>query len=180
MGHQVNFFVLPGDLPVIEAAIRATGDVCFLIDQTSTAVPAEVDTFAITPGHTGHRSASGYVVRRSNLDAVSMRFVTEQGYWLIEPTHSPVIEFSPGHFDGTVLTRGRAYFATNPRFRPEPPSPDFVKWGDRVLGRIKMVLTPAPDIAPLMYISANALQWIREEDAEDTGGAVQFQVPRNV
>jgi hypothetical protein len=30
MGHQVNFFVMPTDLPDLETAIRAGDDICFL------------------------------------------------------------------------------------------------------------------------------------------------------
>jgi hypothetical protein len=45
-GHQVNFFVMPADPPDIEAAIRATGDVCFLGDRSLTARPVEPDMIA--------------------------------------------------------------------------------------------------------------------------------------
>jgi hypothetical protein len=175
MGHQVNFFALPTDLPAIEAAIRTTGDVCFVEDRTPRAKPAELGTLAIEPGDMGRRPLGAYIVRRSDLGAVKTRFVSTQGYWLIESADSPVIEFDRCFFDGNVLRRGRAYFASDLRFRPEPPRPDFVKWGDRVLARIKKVLTRAPELPPRIYVSADALQWIREQSASASGGALEFR-----
>jgi hypothetical protein len=176
MGHQVNFFVLPTDLPAIEAAIRTTGDVCFLEDRTPTATPAELGTLAFEPGDMGRRPLDAYLVRRGDLGAVKTWFVSTQGYWLIKATDSPVIEFDRCFFDGNVLRRGRAYFASYLRFRPELPNPDFVKWGDRVLARIKNVLTRAPELTPpRIYVSAGALQWIREQGASASGGVLEFQ-----
>ena len=167
MGHQVNFLALPTDLPVIEAAIRATGDVCFLEDRTPTAKPAELDTLAFSPGEMGRRPLRAYMVRRADLSAVNTRFVPGQGYWVIDDLSSPVIEFSRCFFDDTVLRLGRAYFATDLRFRPELASPDFVKWGDRVLARIKKTLRRAPGIANWIYVSTDALQWIEEHHAAE-------------
>lgn len=175
MGHQVNFFVLPADLPVIEAAIRTTGDVCLLSDRTPTAMPAELAALSAAAGDAGSHPLAAYIVRRHDLDAVKTRFVSAQGYWVIESSDSPVIEFCPGFFDGTVLRRGRAYFASDLRFRAELPSRDFIAWGDRVLARIKKVLARVPDVAPGIYTSASALQWIREEGAAARNGAVEFR-----
>jgi hypothetical protein len=178
MGHQVNFFILPADLPAIEAAIRTTGEVCFLKDRTPTARPAKLETLAVESQDMSQRqiSTAVYIVRRGDLDTVKTRFVSAQDYWLIASTESPVIEFSPGFFDGNRLGRGRAYFASDLRFRPELPSPDFVNWGDRVHARIKKMLTRVPEIAPpWIYLSANALQWIREHSASSSGGALAFE-----
>ncbi len=111
-----------------------------------------------------------FIVQRQDLLAISTRFVETQGYWLIEDTESPVIEFSPSIFTGSKLTSGRAYFASDLRFRPELPSPDFVRWGDRVLTRIKKKLSRHPEFAP-SYFGASAVQWIRDSGAILTGGA---------
>lgn len=81
----------------------------------------------------------------------------------------------PGFFDGNVLKRGRAYFASDLRFRPELASPDFMRWADRVLTRIKKLLTREPEIAPSwIYLSASALQWIRDQDTSADGGGRRF------
>jgi len=165
MSHQVNFLALPADLPAIEAAIRATGDVCFLEDRTPTAKPAQLGTLAFAQGEMGRRPLDAYIVRRADLSAVKTKLVTSQGYWVMDSLCSPVIEFSRCFFDSTVLRPGRAYFATDLRFRPELPSPDFVKWGDRVLARIKKTLRRAPGIADRIYVSTGALQWIEEHHA---------------
>jgi hypothetical protein len=170
MGHQVNFMTLPTDLPAIEAALRGTGDVCFLEDRTRSAEPAELDTLAFGPGEMGHRQLRAYIARRADLNAIKTRFVSTQGYWVIDSPSSPVIEFDRCFFDGNVLRRGRAYFASDLRFRPELPSQDFVRWGDRVLARIKRTLQRAPEIATWIYASPDALRWIEAHDA--SGGNI--------
>lgn len=164
MGHQVNFFMLPADLPGVEAAVRATADVCILQDRTPAPEPAEVATLAVEPGDVGRRPLTAYIVRRRELGAVTTRFIAEQGHWVIDSSDSPVIEFTRCFFDGTVLRRGRAYFPADLRFCPELPSPDFVLWADEVLARIKKQLSGAPGIAPYIYASAGALRWIGQDD----------------
>jgi hypothetical protein len=170
VGHQVNFFVMPADLPDIEAAIRGTGDVCFLGDRSLTAHPVELDTIAPEPGR-----LTCFIVQRQELAAVSTRFIATQGYWLIEDIRSPVIQFSPGLFTGSQLTRGRAYFASDLRFRPKLPSPGFVRWGDGVLARIKTKLTHHPEFATRLYFGASAMQWIQDSGATMTGGAAFYR-----
>jgi hypothetical protein len=175
MGHQVNFFVLPADLPEIEAAILTTGDVCLLADRMPAARPAKLATLAIEPGEMGRRPLRAYIARRSDLGAVETQFVSTQGHWVIDAAGSPVIEFDRCFFDGSVLRRGRAYFASDLRFRAALPSPEFVEWGDRVFSRIKDVLTRAPDIAPGAYVSAGALRWIGQTGAYASRGMLEFQ-----
>jgi hypothetical protein len=168
---------MPADLPDLEAAIRSAGDVCFLANESPTCEPIELDTIAPEATTEPPRLRTYYIVQRQDLPAVSTRFIKTQDYWLIEDTESPVIEFSPGLFSGTKLTRGRAYFASDLRFRPELPSPDFVRWGDRVLARIKKKLTRHPELAPTwLYFGASALQWIQNNGATMTGGAFSFTV----
>jgi hypothetical protein len=112
-------------------------------------------------------------VRRADIAAVSTRFSKPQDCWLVEGSDSPVIEFSPGVFSGTRLSRGRAYFASDLRFRSELPSAEFVRWGDRVLGRIKKALTKNSALGPTwMYYGAAAVDWIENSGATMTGGAI--------
>lgn len=177
MGHQVNFFVTPADLLDLEAAIRAAGDVCFLVDSSPTCEPVELDTIAAEPATESPGSRTCFIAQRKDLRAVNTRFIKAQNNWLIESAESPVIEFSPGMFSGTRLTRGRAYFASDLRFRPELPSPDFVRWGDGVLARIKKKLTRHPEFAPpWLYFGPSAMQWIRSSGAIMTGGAIAFTI----
>ena len=163
---------MPADLPDLEAAIRGVGDVCFLADKSPTCEPVELDTIAAAPATEPPRLCTHFIAQRQDLPAVSTRFIKAQDYWLIEDAESPVIEFSPGIFTGQRLTRGRAYFASDLRFRPELPSPDFVRWGDRVLARIKKRLTRRPESAPpWLYFGASALEWIQSSGAIMTGSA---------
>ena len=175
MGRQVNFFVMPADLPELEAAIRSTGEVCFLADESPAAQPVELGT--ITSEQATERSHFHcYIVQRQEISAVSTRFSEAQGCWLIEPARSPVIEFAPGRFSGPALSRGRAYFASDLRFRPELPDPDFVRWGDRVL-RLKKKLTRRPELAPpWLYFGASALEWIHDNRATVSGGSFSFMI----
>jgi hypothetical protein len=174
MGHQVNFFVLPEDLPAIEAAIRTTGDVCFLEDRTATPAPAQVATLAFSPGEMGHRPLRAYIARRSDLGAVKMRYIRQQDHWIIDSADSPVVEFDRCFFDGAILRRGRAYFASDLRFRPRLPDADFVRWGDRVMTRVRKLLMRAPGIDGLSYFSAGALQWIGQDGVTGSDGGLAF------
>jgi hypothetical protein len=173
MGHQVNFFILPGDLPAIEAAVLATGDVCFLEDRTLAPAPMHI-TFS--PGETGRRPLTAYIARRQDLEAVKMRYVTQQDCWVIDDAGSPVMEFFTGFFDGIVLRRGRAYFASDLRFRPQLPDPGFVKWGDLVLARIKKLLIRVPEISSFCYFSPAALAWIRQDGIAADKAGLEFRL----
>jgi len=82
MGRQVNFFVLPDDLAAIEAAIRKTGDMCFLSDRTSMAEPAELDTLALDTAGVG--SLRAHVARHQDLGSVVGRLAAR---WLA-PVHA--------------------------------------------------------------------------------------------
>jgi hypothetical protein len=179
VGHQVNFFVTPSDLPDLEAAIRSTADVCFLAEESPAAQPVELDTIA--PGQAAKPPFKYLIVQRKDLAAVRTRYSSAQEYWLIDAVRSPVIEFNPGLFSGSKLGRGRAYFASDLRFRPELPSPEFVRWGDRVLSRIRKKLTRLPEFEPpWLYFGANARQWIRDSGATMTSGAISFEIPSDV
>jgi hypothetical protein len=166
MGHQVNFLALPTDLPTMEAAIRATGDVCFLEDRTPTAKPAELDTPLLCARRDGAASP-GRVCRPACRSERSHDDVRPRSGLLGDR-----VRFLAGHRVQPVFlrrhraaTRPGAYFATDLRFRPELPSPDFVIWGDRVLGRIKKTLRRAPGIPNWIYVSSDALRWIEEHHA---------------
>jgi hypothetical protein len=174
MGHQVNFFVLPEDLPVIETAILATGDVCFLEDRTPAPVPVHLATVAFSPGEMGRRQLTAYIARRQDLEAVKMRYVRQQDYWVIDDAGSPVVEFSRCSFDGIRLSRGRAYFASDLRFRPQLPDPDFVKWGDRVMARIRKLLIRVPESG--CYFSPAALQWVRQDGVAGSRDGLAFRL----
>jgi hypothetical protein len=169
---------MPADLPDLEAAIRAVGDVCFLAGRSLTSKPAELDIIAAEPATEPLLSRTRYITQRQDLPAVITRFIKTQDCWLIEGAESPVTEFSPGAFTGRRLTRGRAYIASDLRFRPQLPSPDFVRWGDRVLARIKKELTRYPECGPpWLYFGPSALHWIQSSGAIMTGGAIAFTIP---
>jgi hypothetical protein len=174
MGHQVNFFMLPSDLSIAERAIQSAGDVAFLEDRSKTAEPKELHTITFEPGDTGKRSLRAYIVRDSDRGLVKTRFIEQQGYWVIDSLDSPVIEFDRCYFDGVVLRRGRAYFASDLRFRPRLPSTDFVKWGDRILLRLKKQLIRAPSISSYVYASAGALEWIGQRGV--TGNELSYHL----
>jgi hypothetical protein len=172
LGHQVNFFILPSDLPSVEDAIRAVGEVVFLEDRTPTAEPMQLQTLSFDKGDMGKRQLRAYIVRDSDRGLVKTRFIEQQGYWVIDSLGSPVVELDRCYFDGTLLRRGRAYFASDLRFRPQMPGPDLVKWGDRVLARVRKLLIRSPSIAKYIYASEDALRWIGQPDV--TGNELSY------
>jgi hypothetical protein len=113
VGHQVNFFVMPADLPELETAMRTTGDLCFLADKSPTSEPVELDTIASGAAR-APRLRTCFIVQRKDVAVVSTRFSKTQGYWLIEGTESPVIEFSPGVFSGARVDQGPRLFRKRP------------------------------------------------------------------
>jgi hypothetical protein len=146
----------------------------FLEDRAPAQSPRHLTTLAFAPGEMGHRQLGAYIARSSDLSAIRTRFIPGQGYWLIDSSTSPVVEFSRWYFDGNVLRAGRAYFATDLRFRPSLPDPGFVKWGDRVLNAIRRSLLRSPSIASFMYASSAALEWIETSRAT---GSVGLRTP---
>ncbi|HXL91140.1 MAG TPA: hypothetical protein VN969_19525 [Streptosporangiaceae bacterium] len=91
-------------------------------------------------------------------------------------SESPVVELDRCFFDGMVLRRGRAYFASDLRFRPELPDPDFVKWGDQVLNRIRKLLVRVPELSPHSYFSPSAADWIGQHCPEPSQrGDLEFR-----
>lgn len=180
MGHQLNFFAMPADLPDLEIAIRAIGDICFLAAKSPTGELLELDTLASGSPVEPPGLGTCFIVRREHVAAVRTCFSKPQDCWFIVGSESPVIEFNPGVFSGTKLSRGRAYFASDLRFRPEMPGAEFVRWGDRVLSRIKKALTTDPALGPAwVYYGAAALDWIENSGATMTGGAVSLAIPEN-
>lgn len=49
MGHQINFFVMPAELPYLEAAIQVVGHVCFLEGKSPPREPGGLETIAAGP-----------------------------------------------------------------------------------------------------------------------------------
>ena len=176
MGHQVNFFVLPADMAALEATIRKTGDVCFLEHRSPAPEPVELPALAFGPGERGHRPLGIELVRREDLGKVVMRRLGDQDQWIVKGSESPVVELDRCFFDGMVLRRGRAYFASDLRFRPELPDPDFVKWGDQVLNRIRKLLVRVPELSPHSYFSPSAADWIGQHCPEPSQrGDLEFR-----
>jgi hypothetical protein len=68
-----------------------------------------------------------------------------------------------------------AYFASDLRFRPQLPDPDFVKWADRMLARIKKLLIRVPEVSSLSYFSPAALQWVSQDGITGSGDGLAFR-----
>ena len=165
MGHQVNFFMLPADLPGVEAAVRATADVCILQDRTPAPEPAEVATLAVEPGDVGRRPLTAYIVRRRELGAVTTRFIAEQGHWVIDSSIRLVYRIHP------VLLRrhwcsgaaGRISLPTSGSAQ-NFPVPILSYGPTRCSPASRNSSAGTPGIAPYIYASAGALRWIGQDD----------------
>ncbi len=108
MGRQVNFYLEPRDVALLETAIRALGDVCILHSRSPNHEPRVVSTTAVEEN--GQPWLFFYLARPEELSAIVTRHVPTQKYWAIDVLRSPVIEFCRSFFDGKTIRRGRLYY----------------------------------------------------------------------
>jgi hypothetical protein len=168
MGKQVNFFLLPQDLGLVEEAIRSTGAVVFIPAVVSEPRVETLQSIDLPEERMGKEPLRVYVTRPDLLPKIRFRHVPAQGYFIVEPG-SPVIELDRNFFDGKSIRHGRMYFYTGPDFDPE-----FVRWGDRVLRAVRKVLVRAPE-SKTEYFGPAALDWTRRTNAKTYPGVAMIR-----
>jgi hypothetical protein len=77
------------------------------------------------------------IARKSDLQSLVIRFVKNQGYYLINTLHSPIIEVTKCHLDENALNikRGRLFYYPgyyNDENTWESKSPDFLNWANQL------------------------------------------------
>ena len=134
MGRQVNFFLLPSDLVLVEEAVRSTGPVVFLPEVVAEPRIETLPSIQLSEERIGKERLRVYVTRPGFLSKIRLLHVPAQRYFIVEPG-SPAIELDRNFFDGQRIRHGRMYFYAGPDIDPE-----FVRWGDKVLRAVRKVL----------------------------------------
>ncbi|AZN35138.1 hypothetical protein [Iodobacter ciconiae] len=146
MGKQVNFYLTPSDFLGVKTLID-TIEPCFILHSRSKSnEPLIVDDFAVRDGEDDWLFY--YLVRQCDILDVKMRAVPSQGYWVIDETHSPVIELNKCFFNENTLGRGRIYF--NEKYYNDNSvliqKPDAFKiWANAILRHVRKKLIRKDD-----------------------------------
>ena len=138
MGRQVNFFLDRRDLDRFEAFFWSSDAVVALCQPTPSADLVAASSLRPEAENQLRPWPSMFLARNADLDLIRIRLIEQQGYYLIDSSFSPVIEWSPayelatGHRSG----RGRLWFPTgywndDSRYVEMPHA--FLRWGDRLL-----------------------------------------------
>jgi hypothetical protein len=145
MGRQLQFYLTPSDLAVLEVALRASQEVAALPWRAPRPEPTVVESFRIE--RMGKTPLTLYLARPADLGAVAFREVAAQGYWTVDDLRSPVVELARCHFDGKTLRRGRLYYATgyyggDGAWVDKPKA--FLAWADALLRTARKALWREP------------------------------------
>jgi len=165
MGHQTHFYLTPKDTADLEQRLRERTDFVILHARSASASPRMVDSLNFY--ESGKQWYFLFLARPEDLNAVVTRHIPEQGYWTVQESPSPVVQFRCCSFDGKTLKAGRVYY--NDQFLPrggdqwvEKPEA-FRKWAKMVQATVKKSLKRR-DSKYVEYIGADAQAWL------DAGG----------
>jgi len=165
MGRQVNFFMLNEDIIEFEKAIRKKEEVIILGEPMYEPKLRIIESLSIKD--INDEWFWVYLTRRNDLYAISIKKINKQQYWLIDPLHSPVVEFGKSSFNGKVLRRSRIYY--DPYYYDEEGNviekpKDFIKWADSLLRWIRRHYKKDPVWG--FYIGPAALEWYQRTGGE--------------
>ncbi|HYO60073.1 hypothetical protein [Archangium sp.] len=108
MGHQLNFFLTPEDLRLLEQRLKEKCPVVFLDYRSQGPAPAQLPDLEVA--EFGKTRLSVLLVPPDSLGALIFRHVPQQGYWTVDLLRSPAVELSRCFYDGAILRRGRLYY----------------------------------------------------------------------
>jgi len=157
MGKQVNFYLIPSDILMLESKLREVGPLLVLHSRSDVPRPRVLES--LEHMEQGKLWLYFFLVRPENLDEVVMRHVPAQGYWVVDELKSPVIQLNRSFFDGKNLRRGRIYFIERyfGENREMVHKPDaFRAWAKAILDKAKRNLVK---IGP-EYIGADTKTWL--------------------
>lgn len=157
MGKQVNFYLLPADIAILEEKIRDIDSLVVLHSRSNISKPRELANLELL--EEGQHWLYFYLVRPEDLDSVQMRHVPAQNYWTVDVLKSPVIELQRCFWDGQVLRRGRVYYQD--KFFGDDnelieKSESFQRWAKWIFKTIKQSL----DKVDHDYLGYNAKRWL--------------------
>jgi hypothetical protein len=133
MSSQINFFLTPLDLSMLEQRLKKQCSVVFLGIPLEQPAPRLLSTLEVA--RYGEEWLKVFLAHPESLGALVFKHVPKQGYWLVDDDRSPVIELSRCFYDGKILRRGRVYYTKG--FYDEAGQwvdkpADFLAWAKKV------------------------------------------------
>jgi hypothetical protein len=128
MGRQIPILVSIDDCRLFENRVAEGGGVLLQCTQDS-ATPIALGS---SDGVEQRFNGVFFVCLAKEIGQVEFRYIETMGYWMVEDTRSPVVEYTFGLQDGRGLGNGRLYYG-NGYFEGEdwvPHSDDFNEFAD--------------------------------------------------
>lgn len=141
MGHQIRFYLSDNDTAKLEELWPSPEPVTILVDRTPGPSPGILESTDLIKD--GHRWYFFYLMRRSDLSSLRMKEIPTQGYWVIEDTLSPVIEFSRCVVTDDVIKEGRLYYTDSDYDRSgvlRIKSVEFRTWAKKIFSAVRRSL----------------------------------------
>lgn len=159
MGKQINFYLLPSDITMLESKLKNACALTILHGRSNSSTPRELPNLDLVENN--HRLLFYYLVRPDDIESLVINFVPKQNYWVIDVLCSPVIEFTSCFFDGQNLRRGRIYcvekyYGKNGEIVEKSES--FKKWVQQIFSVTKKNLLKFDTD----YIGQGAKQWTEQ------------------
>jgi hypothetical protein len=162
MSRQFRFFLLPSDADALIADLRDRVGLRLIDAKSSGPEPVDIDSpmHNVASRRDGKTAVSAYCYLTAATGAdVKMKYIANQGYWLVHEERSEVIQFSGLEFDGEILLEGRFYFQTD--FLQGDAiwakSDEFLKWAACIFRRAKATLSYSKGLDA--YVGADAEIW---------------------
>jgi hypothetical protein len=156
MGHQLNYFLMPEDMRLLEKRLREKCPVVFL--DTRSQQPAPIQLPDLEVAEFGKTRLRVILAPPDALQSVVLEYIPQQGYWLVDSTRSPVIELDRCYYDGKLLRKGRLYYERQfvDKGAWVEKSAAFQAWAKKVFSVARMGLLRAPEA--LAYLGPHAQQ----------------------
>lgn len=161
MGHQVNYFMLGEDTQEFEEMLKARGDVAFVPYVFLENAVKTVPTLNIMEA--GRPEFMLWLARHIDIPQITLQFVPQQLYWLVDEERSPVVQLHKSIIKGQTILRGRLYFYTgyydrDGRWVAKPD--DFIRWADGLIRWIRRHYVVDPKTK--FYVGPHAWQCFLE------------------
>ena len=161
MGHQVNYYMTPKDVAALEQKLRSRTEFVVIPSRNPSQVPQPTNSLLVQ--NNGQPVLDLYLVRPQDLSQVVTKYIDTQHYWTVQGNPSPVVEFGPCYFDGTILQRDRVYYVDgfyDSTHQWVAKSEEFRKWAKSVLSIVKKSLKPLEaGSRSTEYIGEDAARW---------------------
>ncbi len=164
MGHQTRFYMTPKDATDFQKRLAERTDFLILLRKSPTSAPRIVDTLCYVEN--GEPWYGMFLARPEDLDRIVMCYIDTQGYWTVEESPSPVIEFSRSFFEDRTLRESRIYYEDkflNDKNEFEMKPESFRTWAKMVHSTLKKFLKRRKS-RYVEYIGPDAQAWL------DAGG----------